>query len=409
MKKSVLKKYAKLIAKSGAAVKKGQEVIIRADLDQPEFIAMLVEECYKLGAKDVVVDWSYQPISKINATYRSLETLSTIHEWELAKLKRRGEVLPAMIYISSEDPDGMNGVDREKLAKANQARYPILKPYLDGMDGKYQWCIAAVPGVAWAKKVFPELSTSKAVEALWNAILVGSRADKDPIAAWKEHNADIESRFNYLNSLGLRKLVYKSSNGTDFEVGLIPDGVFAGGGSTTNVKKRVFFNANIPSEEVFTSPMKGEAEGIVYATLPLSYQGQLIENFYLRFEKGKVVEAHAEKGEEILNKMLSMDEGASYLGECALVSFDSPINRTGILFYNTLFDENARCHLALGAGFSECIRGYENLTLDQCREKGINDSMIHVDFMIGSEDLSITGYTENGKEIPIFVNGTWAF
>ena len=409
MRISVIKKYAKLIAKMGANVKKGQEVIIRAELDQPEFITMLVEDCYKCGAKNVTVDWTHQPISKLNATYKSLETLSTVEKWEEEKLKRQTEVLPARIYIVSEDPDGMNGVDRTKLAKSMQARYPIIKPYNDAMNDKYQWCIAAVPGKAWAKKVFPELSEKAAMEALWKAIIEGARANGNPIANWKEHNANIEKICTYLNSLDLESLEYKSSNGTDFKVGLIPDGIFAGGGAYTNTKKRVFYNANIPSEEVFTSPMKGKAEGIVYATMPLSYQGQLIENFSMRFEDGKVVEVKAEKNVEALQKMITMDVGAAYLGECALVPYSSPINNTGILFYNTLFDENARCHLALGRGFTECVRDNENLTLEECHEKGINDSMIHVDFMIGSEDMSITGITKNGKRIPLFVNGNWAF
>lgn len=408
MKRTLLKNYARLIARVGVNVKKGQEVIIHADLDQPEFIKMLAEECYKAGAADVRVEWSFQPLAKIHTRYRSHNVLSRVLEWEKAKLQYQVDTLPARIHIVSEDPDGMKGIDQEKLAKARRERYPIVKPYSDAMDNKQQWCIAGVPGVAWAKKVFPHLSKTQAVEKLWEAILHTSRADgEDPIAAWQAHNADLKKRFDYLNSLHIRRLTYRSSNGTDFTVGLIPDSEFHGGGDNTLLGN--YFNPNIPSEEVYISPMRGDAEGIVYATMPLSYQGELIEDFNIRFEKGKVVEVHAAKNETLLKKMVAMDEGAAYLGECALVPFTSPINETGILFYNTLYDENARCHLALGAGFCETIKNFENYTIEECRAKGINDSMIHVDFMIGSADLSIVATTEDGSTVEIFKDGVWAF
>lgn len=408
MKKTTLRNYAKLIARVGGNIKKGQNVIINAQLDQPEFIKILVEECYKAGAANVTVEWSYQPLAKINTRYRSVKVMSKVEEWELAKLQHHVDTLPVRLHIVSDDPDGLKGINQEKLAKARKIRYPITKPYSDKMNSRYQWCIAAVPGAAWAKKVFPGLSKNQAVEKLWEAIIQTSRADgEDAVAAWNAHNADLKRRYEYLNSLGIVALEYKSSNGTDLRVGMIPDSEFHGGGDTTLLGN--YFNPNIPSEEVYTSPKKGEAEGIVYATMPLSYQGELIENFSMRFEGGKVVEVHAEKNEELLKKMVSMDEGAAYLGECALVPFTSPINRTGILFYNTLFDENARCHLALGAGFPETIKNFEQYTLEECREKGINDSMIHVDFMIGSEDMSIVAETKDGKKVPIFENGVWCF
>ncbi len=416
MKKSILRNYAKLIACCGGNVLKGQEAIVCADLDQPEFVQMVVEECYKAGAATVSVEWSYQPLAKINTRYRSQKIMNRMLDWEVAKLKQRAETLPVMIYLESSDPDGLKGINQAKIAKANQARYKIIKPIRQAMDNKYQWVIAAVPGKAWAKKVFPELRTSAAVEKLWQAILYTSRALEsmddgaaalDPIAEWDKHNADLKHRYEYLNSLRIKKLHYTSANGTDFTVGLIDDGLFAGGGEYT--MSGVFFNPNIPSEEVFTSPMRGEAEGIVYASKPLSYRGELIENFSVRFEGGKAVEVHAEKGEELLKKMISMDEGAAYLGECALVPYESPINRTGLLFYNTLFDENAACHLALGAGFTNCIRDYEKYTNDELHAKGINDSMIHTDFMIGTADLSIVAETADGKSVQIFKNGTWAF
>ena len=408
MRKTQLQRYAKLLAKTGLNVKKGQKVFIAAELDQPEFVTMVVEECYKAGASEVYVEWSHQPVEKLSSNYRSLDSLSELKPWAKAKWAYKAENYACRLYIESEDPDGMSGVDQEKMSKARQALYPQVKPFRQALENKHQWCIAAVPGKAWAKKVFPHLSESKAVEEMWKAILHTARADgRSPIAAWKAHNADLASRCAYLNELGLKYLEYKSSNGTDFRVELLEDGVFAAGTEKT-LQGRVF-NPNIPTEEVFTSPKAGAAEGIVYSTKPLSYMGQLIDNFSLRFENGKVVEVKAEQGEELLKHMVSMDEGAAMLGECALIPYDSPINESGVLFYNTLFDENASCHLALGHGFNECLKGFEKLTDDECKARGINDSMIHVDFMIGARDTSIVGVTKTGERVQIFENGNWAF
>ena len=407
MKKSVLKKYARLIAEKGVNVQKGQEVFITADLDQPEFVKLVVEECYKLGAKKVVVDWDYQPLEKVHVRYQSLKTMSTMEKYREARFQHYVDVIPCRIYILSEDPDGLKGINQEKMAKARQALYPIIKPYRDAVENKEQWCIAAVPGQAWAKKVFPGLSKKQAVEKLWEAILSTSRVTDDPIKAWNEHNKDLLERCDYLNSLGIKSLHYYASNGTDFTVGMIPQAEFKGGGELS--LQNVYFNPNIPSEECFISPMRGEAEGTVYSTKPLSYQGQLIENFSIRFEGGKAVEWHAEKNESLLTKIITMDEGSAYLGECALVPYDSPICNSGILFYNTLFDENAACHLALGMGFADTIKEFEKYTLEECRAMGVNDSMVHEDFMIGSADLNIDAATASGETVAIFRNGNWAF
>ncbi len=408
VKKTVLRKYAQLIAQKGGNIQKGQDVIIYAELDQPEFVKMVAEECYRLGARKVWMEWSYQPLVKVNQQKCTLTTLSHMEDWEVEKLKFRAEKLPVCIYLESEDPDGLRGVNQAKISKASQARYKIIKPYRDQMDNKYQWCIAAVPGAAWAKKVFPNEKKSRAIEKLWEAILYTARVDEDPIAAWDAHNKDLADRCAYLNSLGIETLEYKSANGTDFRVGMIEDALFLGGAEKAQ-GSGIIFNPNIPSEEAFISPKKGVAEGIVYSSRPLSYRGELIENFSVRFEGGKAVEVHAEVGEELLKEMISMDEGAAYLGECALVPYDSPIRKSELMFYNTLFDENATCHLALGRGFTNTLKDYDKLSLAECYEKGINDSMIHVDFMIGTEDLSITAITRDGKRVPVFANGNWAF
>lgn len=407
MKKTVMRSYAKLIVRVGANVQKGQEVRVFASLDQPEFIKMLAEECYKAGASRVTVDWNYPELTKLSARYMKLRDLSETREWEKARMQDMVDHLPVRIFIQSEDPDGLRGIN-PKYFKAFAARIKISKPYRDAIDNKHQWCIAAVPGEAWAKKVHPELSKRAAVEQLWKDILYTARADgEDPIADWEEHNRDLKARSKYLNDLHLRELRYHSANGTDFKVGLIPTAEFHAGRDKT--MQGVVYDPNMPTEEVFTSPDRRTAEGIVYATKPLSYQGQLIENFSVRFEKGRAVEVKAEKGQDVLEQIISMDEGCHYLGECALVPKESPIHQSGLLFYNTLFDENAACHLALGLGFDECVKGFENMTKEELYEIGVNDAGNHTDFMIGSDDLSIDGVDEHGNVHPIFRNGTWAF
>lgn len=407
MKKTVMRSYAKLIVRVGANVQKGQEVRVFASLDQPEFIKMLAEECYKAGASRVTVDWNYPELTKLSARYMKLRDLSETREWEKARMQDMVDHLPVRIFIESEDPDGLRGIN-PKYFKAFAARIKISKPYRDAIDNKHQWCIAAVPGEAWAKKVHPELSKRAAVEQLWKDILYTARADgEDPIADWEEHNRDLKARSKYLNDLHLRELRYHSANGTDFKVGLIPTAEFHAGRDKT--MQGVVYDPNMPTEEVFTSPDRRTAEGIVYATKPLSYQGQLIENFSIRFEKGRAVEVKAEKGQDVLEQIISMDEGCHYLGECALVPKESPIHQSGLLFYNTLFDENAACHLALGFGFDECVKGFENMTKEELYEIGVNDAGNHTDFMIGSDDLSIDGVDEHGNVHPIFRNGTWAF
>ena len=407
MKKTVLREYAKLIVRCGLNVQKGQEVMIYADLDQPEFVKMVVEEAYKAKAKKVIVEWNYQPLEKIHVRYRSVKTMGTVEEWQKARQEHFCQVIPARLHLISEDPDGLKGMNMEKVAKARQMQYPILKPYRDRRENMDQWCIAAVPGAAWAKKVFPGLPRGKAMEKLWEAILYTARVTEDPIKAWEAHNADLKARCDYLNSLGIESLHYTAGNGTDLTVGMIPEAIFCGGGETS--KQGIFFNPNMPTEECFISPMKGKAEGIVYSTKPLSYQGQIIDNFWFRFAEGKVVECGAEVGEDLLKTMVSMDEGAAYLGECALVPQKSPIAESGILFYNTLFDENAACHLAIGMGFADTIRDHHNKTLEECRALGVNDSMIHEDFMIGCDSMNIDAVCADGKVVPIFRNGNWAF
>ena len=413
MKKTILRQYAKMLVKCGIAVKKGDVVIINAGLDQPEFVKLVVEECYRAKAARVMVDWSYMPLTKLNVNNMSVKMLGTVEAFEEEKLKYRLEKNPAMLYLVSDDPDGLKGINQKKFAEAMMAKQKVVKPYRDQMDNKYKWCIAAVPGAAWAKTVFPGERTSVAVEKLWKAILMTARViDKDgnmldSDIEWFHHNRNFAKRCEILNNAGLKALKYKSSNGTDLTVGLMEQGSFLGGGEYTLGGE--YYNPNIPTEEVFTTPKAGEAEGIVYSSMPLSWRGEIIDNFSIRFEGGRAVEVKAGKNEELLKQMIAMDEGACMLGECALVPYDSPIRNSGIMFYETLFDENAACHFAMGAGFTNTIKDYAKYTREETKEMGVNDSNIHVDFMIGTADLSVVGIKADGSEFPIFVDGNWAF
>lgn len=409
MKKSVMRKYAKLAVRSGVNLQKGQGCVISAQVDQHAFAEMVVEEAYRAGAKWVMVNWGDQTVSKLHYRHETLTQLSRVEEWEKAKMQHMVDTLPAMIHIDSSDPDGLKGVNIGKLQKSSAARGKVMKPFRTAMDTKYQWTIVAVPSKKWAKKVFPNDRTSVAVEKLWNAILQTVRIteDNDPVAEWDRHNKNLREKCEKLNSLDLDYLHYESKNGTDFKCWLIP-GTNWHGGCDTLQTTGVSYNPNMPSEEVFISPMRGKCEGTLVATLPLSYQGNLIDKFSVTFQNGKAVSVKAEQGQELLEHMIKMDEGACMLGELALVPDDSPISNSGILFYNTLFDENAACHVALGMGFNETLEGFENMTDEEIKAKGINDSIIHVDFMVGSKELNVTGYTRDGKKVQIFQNGNWA-
>lgn len=407
MERKKLEAYAELIVGTGIDPDAGQDVVITAGFDQPDFVRLVTQKCYEHGAGKVWFNWLDMPLDRLHYRYQSEERLSSFEEWEVAKLRWQSEKLPARIWLDSDDPDGMNGIDHALRARVQMKRFPVIKPFRDAMENRHQWCIAGVPGTAWACKVFPGLPPDAAVEKLWQAILTAARADGDPMENWRRHNAAIAGRSAKLNGFHFSALEYRAANGTDFRVGLMPQGIFAGG-AETDLSGRVF-NPNIPSEEIFTTPKRGVAEGVLVATKPLSYQGSLIENFSIRFSEGRAVEVHAEKNQNVLEKMIAMDEGAAYLGECALIGSDSPINRAGILFYNTLYDENASCHFALGRGFNECVAGFAGYTQEELRAMGVNDSMIHVDFMVGCDSLNITGITPEGDRVAVFENGAWCF
>ena len=408
MNKTILRNYAKLIVKMGANVQKNQDVIIVASVDDNYFVKYVVEECYKAKARKVTVDWTSDDVTRLNYKYQKAKTLGEVTEWRKAKLQYEVDTLPARIYIESGDPDALNGLDQDKITEARRLSGPIIMEYREKMDNKYQWTICGIPGVKWAQKVFPNETKNNALKKMWDAIVKTTRLEGDPIENWQKHNANLKEKYTKLNDLKIKTLYYKSSNGTDFNVSINENMIFEGGDESTFAG--VVYNPNMPTEECFTSPIKTSANGWVYASKPLSVMGKVVENFAFRFENGKIVEVKAEKEEhkEVLEKLISLDEGARQLGEVALVPFDSPVNQTGLLFYNTLYDENACCHLAIGRASEECIRDYQNKTEEEIKAIDLNKSMIHVDFMIGTADLSIEALTYDGKKVQIFKDGTWA-
>ena len=409
MKKTIMRKYAKLAVKKGVNLQKGQGCVIQAGVSEHEFAEMVAEEAYRAGAKWVHIDWNSQTTMKLAYRHQTLIQLCKVEDWQVEKIKWYLKELPCMISISSGDPDGLKGINPTKMQKSMIASSKVVKPISDQMTNKYQWTIVAVPSKAWAKKVFPGERASTAVEKLWTEILRAVRVteDNDPVAAWEEHNQTLREKYEKLNALQLDCLHYQSPNGTDFKCWLMPQGKWMGGCDTLPTTG-VDFNPNMPSEEVFTTPLRGKCEGTLVSTLPLSYQGVVIDKFTMEFKDGRAVAVHADEHQDLLEKMIAMDEGACMLGELALVPADSPISNSGVLFYKTLFDENAACHVAMGRGFKNTVEGFENMTDEELKELGVNDSMIHVDFMIGSADLDITGYTRDGKEVAVFRKGNWA-
>lgn len=403
----LLRKYAELIVRTGANVQKGQVVQLTISVEQHRFADLVIEECYRAGAKKVNIDWSSDTASRLHYLYADAETLGTVLPWEEEKAKQGVKDLPCRIFITSEDPDAMNGIDPQKLSSVMQSRARVLKPYRNAIEGKHQWVIAAYPSEKWARKCFPD--AENAVDLLWDAILKTVRVseDNDPVQEWKEHTDFIEKKASWLNAQGFSSLRYRSANGTDFSVELIPGARWEGAGAVNSVNG-AFYIPNMPTEEIFTSPIAGKCEGTLVAVKPLSWNSQLIENFAIRFENGRAVSCRAEKGQELLEQMIHMDENACMLGEVALVPKESTVNQCGFLFYETLFDENACCHAALGMGFKEVLPGGDDLTMEEAQKQGINDSIIHVDFMIGADDLSIDGVRPDGSVEPIFRDGTWA-
>jgi len=407
MNQKVYENYAKLAVKIGINLQEGQDVVITASTRLADIVKEIVKVCYENKARSVKVEWTNEQIDKLHWLYQDTEVMSEVLTWQEEKAKYNAETLPCKIYVDDEDPNAYEGVDVMKMAAVRKARFKVLKKYRDMSDNKDQWLIVAVPSPSWAKTVFPELETEEAVAKLWEAIIKTMRLDaENPVQAWEDHIANLSDKSNKMNAMNLDYLTYKSANGTDLTVKLQPNHIWLSARETN--LKGIDFTANMPTEEVFSMPKRDGVNGVVVSTKPLSLNGQLVENFKITFKDGKAVDVEAEKGLDALNTMLDMDEASRHLGEVALVPFDSPINQTGLLFSNTLFDENACCHFAFGFAFKNNIKGYENMSEEDFKEVGFNDSVNHVDFMVGSEDLEIKGYDFDGNEYVIFKDGVWA-
>ncbi|MDO4436553.1 MAG: aminopeptidase [Coriobacteriaceae bacterium] len=404
-----IERYADLIVRKGVNVTAGQEVVVQAPVEVAPFVRTLVARAYAAGAGHVTVIWNDEAITRL--TYENVETswFETVPSWQREQLDSLAQAGACFIFVEGADPEALKGIDPAKPAAAAKARNTQCKAYRHGMDFNINpWCIAGAPVVAWARQVYPGFADEVAVYKLWCAILSVARADgDDPEMAWELHNAAFEKNLRFLNDRHFDRLHYTSQNGTDLWVGLTDAHVWEGGATKTS-DGNMFF-PNIPTEEVFTSPHCDRVDGIVYSALPLVRHGNKIDRFWLRFENGKVVEYDAEVGRDTLKSILDTDEGARRLGEVALISKNTPIRETETLFYDTLYDENASCHLALGSGFPECYEGGYDMSQEELRSCGLNKSGTHVDFMIGADDLDIMGVTADGEEIPVFVNGQWTW
>ena len=409
MNQEKIRNYAKLIARVGANIQKGQEAVINASVEIAPFVSILVNELYEAGASYVDVLWYDNTLNIITINRAEFEKIAHLNDIEKTRHEHNIKVHPARIWLESDDPHCLDGINLNRRNDALAIKGKETRFYRDQYDDECQRCIAGVPSLKWAKSVFPTLTNEEAMEKLREYILKTSRAyEGDPIENWRIHDEKLVNHMNYLNNLKLKSLHYTNSKGTDLYVELLDNVIWEAGGENTKTAK-IRFQPNLPTEECFTSPNKFKTHGIVYSTKPLNYDGILIEDFSLRFEEGKVVEVKAKKGEEALKAMIKLDENAAYLGECALVAYHSPINDLNTIFFSTLYDENASCHLALGDAFKNLIKGYDTMSKEEIEKLPLNKSIVHTDFMIGSEDLNVVGTTIDGRKIQIFRNGDWCF
>ncbi|MCO5388613.1 MAG: aminopeptidase [Desulfosporosinus sp.] len=408
MNNNLLEKYAHLIVKTGINLQDNQTLVISAPIECASFTRLVAQKAYQEGARDVVIQWRDELFSKIRYLHAPEEIFEEFPEWQKEFYLSYVHQGAAFLSIAASDPELMKDVSPERITKAQKASNTALKDYRDRlMSNKNTWCVVSIPTASWSKKVFPHLSEEESIEKLWDVILKTVRADTDnPIDSWEEHKANLKTRMDFLNSLALTSLHYKNSLGTDLIIELPENHIWLGGSEFT--PEGIEFIANMPTEEVFTLPKKTGVNGKVVSSLPLNYNGNLIENFSMTFKDGKIVDFSAEKGCETLKTIIETDDGSHFLGEVALVPYDSPISNSNILFFNTLFDENASCHLALGKAYPVCMKNSADLTPEDFPKLGINESLVHVDFMIGTSDLEILGMTSDGNSIPIFRNGNFA-
>ena len=404
-----LQEYAKLLIEVGLNVQKGQTLIISSPVECASFARLCADAAYDAGCREVIMNWSDDYLSRQKFLRADASVFDDTPEWREKFFTSYAEMGAAYLAIAASDPETLKGVDPDRLVRSQKSGSVLRKTFdrLQMANG-FPWCVAGAPIAAWARKVFPDRSEGDAVAALWDAILKTVRVtgDGNAEARWREHIALLTARKEKLNALRFKSLHYTNSLGTDLTIELPDDHLWAAGNSETPAG--VGFVANLPTEEIFTAPLKMGANGTVCAALPLVNNGSIIEDIRFTVREGRIVEAKASRGEDVLNAAIAVDDGARYFGEVALVPYDSPIRSSGLLFYNTLYDENASCHLAFGEAYPECIAGGERMTREELDAHGLNHSLTHVDFMVGTADLSITGTTHDGRELPVFRSGNFA-
>lgn len=402
-------KYVELVIQKGINIQKGQILVISSPVEVYDFTRKLVKQAYELGASEVVVHWNDEVVGKYKYVYGAEDIFDTFPEWQKESMEYYRKKGAAFLSVYATDPDILKEVDKTRVARFQKAKSLALKEYYENVMGNSnQWCVISVPTQAWAKRVFPELSTEVAISEMWKLILKIVRADKEnPILEWENHLNTLKARMDYLNKKRFAKLICRNSLGTNLEIGLPEGHKWISGGEKS--KAGVEFVANIPTEEIFTMPHREKVNGVVVSSKPLIYGGSVIDKFTLTFKDGEVINYSAEVGEEILGKLLSMDENSKYLGEVALVEYDSPISKSERVFYNTLFDENASCHLAFGGAYPVCLENSEGQSEEELKERGMNNSLTHEDFMIGTEDMEIVAIDSEGRETIIMKNGNFVF
>ncbi|MEC0169591.1 aminopeptidase [Paenibacillus graminis] len=403
-----LSKYADLAVQIGVNVQPGQTLIVSAPISAAEFVRLITAKAYAIGASQVKVNWSDEFITRQQFEHAAPEVFTKPPTWFAGEMTEFAENGAAFLHVIAEDPDALKGIDPERIANFQKTRGEALTKYREmQMSDKVSWSIVAIPSQAWADKVFPDVPADERIDKLWEAIFHTVRLDReDPVAAWQEHLDTLEQKANVLNAKKYKSLHYIAP-GTDLSIEL-PEGHLWAQGDSINAKGHSFV-ANMPTEEVFTAPLKTGVNGTVRATKPLSYGGNIIDGFSITFEQGRIVNVTAEQGQEALEYLIGLDEGAKYLGEVALVPHKSPISESNILYFNTLFDENASNHLAIGTAYAFCLEGGKDMNKEELIARGLNTSVTHVDFMIGSAEMDIYGITADDTREPVFLKGNWAF
>lgn len=407
--KKLLEKYAELIVKIGVNIQKGQLLVVTSPVENYKVVEKIAEVAYKEGAREVIPNWIDEKISRLTFLNAPDDLFDEVYEWKKLFYVDTVKKDAAYIRLAGSDPNNLKGVDQNRIVRMSKSMNAAVTEYRERlMSNKNVWCVASAPTEAWAVNVFPDDSTEEAVNKLWDAIFKINKIYEDnPVVEWEKHKANLLKRVQYLNKNKFKKLIYKNSLGTDLVIELPEKHVWAGGEEIS--ESGIKFMANIPTEEVFTLPKKDGVNGIVYGSKPFVYNGVIIDEFKVEFKDGKVIKYSAEKGQEALKSLVELDDGSSYLGEVALVPFKSVISEMNILFYNTLFDENASCHLAFGEAYPMSIEDGGEMTREELTKEGVNNSIAHEDFMIGTEDLSIIGINKDGEKIKIFDNGNFTF